>query len=112
VTSEGSFELRLDDLPEGGSVVRVDGELDLATAPDLEELLARVDLGERLVVDLSLCTVLDSSALRILISTITQARERGGEVSLVAPEPGIARVLEIASVNTMADVHPTLDAAI
>jgi anti-sigma B factor antagonist len=112
VKSDATFELTLEALPEGGSVLRVEGELDLATTPELEEMLEGVDLGERLVVDLSACTFLDSSALRVLIGAITEARERGGSVSLVAPEPGIARVLEIASVDTMAVVHPTLDAAL
>jgi anti-sigma B factor antagonist len=112
VTSDSTFELTLEELPEGGAVLRVEGELDLATTPDLEELLEGVDLGERLVIDLSECSFLDSSALRVLISTITQARNRGGTVSLVASEPRIARVLEIASVDSMAVVHPTLDAAL
>jgi anti-sigma B factor antagonist len=112
VTSDGIFELTLEELPEGGAVLRVKGELDLASTPDFEELLEGVDLGERLVVDLSECSFLDSSALRALISTITRARERGGTVSLVASEPGVARVLEIASVDSMAVVHPTLDAAL
>jgi anti-sigma B factor antagonist len=112
VTSDGTFELTLEALPEGGAVLSVEGELDLATTPELEGVLDGVDLGERLVVDLSACTFLDSSALRVLIAAITEARARGGSVSLVAPQPGIVRVLEIASVDTMASVHPTLDAAL
>ena len=109
---EGALELGLETLSEGGAVVHVDGELDLATAPELEKLLAGIDLGERLVIDLSPCTFLDSSAVRVLITTIRDAGERGGAVTLVAPDPGVARVLEIASVDTMTTVHPTLDAAL
>jgi anti-sigma B factor antagonist len=104
--------LGFETLSEGGAVVHVDGELDLATAPELEKLLADVNLGERLVIDLSPCTFLDSSAVRVLITTIRDADERGGAVTLVAPDPGVARVLEIASVDTMTTVHPTLDAAL
>ena len=102
----------LETLSEGGAVVHVDGELDLATVPELERLLANVDLGGRLVIDLTPCTFLDSSAVRVLIMTIRDAGERGGEVTLVAPDPGVARVLEIASVDSMTTVHPTLDAAL
>ncbi len=109
---DNSLELSLDALPDGGAVMRVDGELDLANASELEQTLSRANLGERLVIDLSLCTFLDSSALRILIATIKDAGEHGGTVSLVAPEPGIARVLEIASVDTMAAVVPSLDSAL
>jgi anti-anti-sigma factor len=112
VASEGGFGLRLEALEAGGSIVRVEGELDLATVPELEQLLPRVDPSQRLVFDLSGCTFLDSSALRVLISTIRTAGEQGGTVELVATEPGVARVLQIASVDTMVVVHRSLDAAL
>jgi anti-sigma B factor antagonist len=112
VAREGGVDLRLETLSEGRAVVHVDGELDLATVPELEKLLADLDLGERLVIDLSPCTFLDSSAIRVLVTTIRDADERGGTVTLVAPDPGVARVLEIASVDLMTTVHPTLDAAL
>jgi anti-sigma B factor antagonist len=112
VGRQGELELGLETLSEGGTVVHVDGELDLATAPELEKLLAGMDLGERLVIDLSPCTFLDSSAVRVLITTIKDAEKHGGEVTLVAPDPGVARVLEISSVDSMTTVHPTLDAAL
>jgi anti-anti-sigma factor len=112
VAREGGVELGLETLSEGGAVVHVDGELDLATVPELERMLAGLDLGERLVIDLSPCTFLDSSAIRVLINAIKDADERGGTVTLVAPDPGVARVLEIASVDSMTTVHPTLDAAL
>lgn len=112
VAREGGVALELETLSEGVAVVRVDGELDLATAPELEKMLEGVDLGERLVIDLSPCTFLDSSAVRVLITTITDADKRGGAVALVAPDPGVARVLEIASVDRLTTVHETLDAAL
>lgn len=99
-------------LPEGGTVVSVDGELDMATTPEFEEVVDGVDAGSRLVIDLSSCTFLDSSAVRVLVSVVRDAEETGGTVALVARDPGILRVLEIAAVNTMLPVHDTLDSAI
>lgn len=99
-------------LPKGGTVVSVDGELDMATTPEFEEVVDGVDAGSRLVIDLSSCTFLDSSAVRVLVSVVRDAEETGGTVALVARDPGILRVLEIAAVNTMLPVHDTLDSAI
>ena len=99
-------------LPEGGTVVRVDGELDMATTPEFEEVVDDVGAGSRLVIDLSKCTFLDSSAVRVLVSVARDAEETGGTVAVVAADPGILRVLEIAAVDRMLPVHATLDSAI
>lgn len=92
--------------------MRVDGELDLATKEQLEAAVDGADPSGRLVIDLSACTFLDSSAVRVLISAARSAREAGGNFSLVASNPGLLRVLEIAAVDTVVPVHPTLDGAL
>jgi len=102
----------LDTLPQGDLVVRVDGELDMATTPSFAETLARADPARRLVVDLTACTFLDSSAVRALTVRAQAATEVGGSMSLVASDDGILRTLEIAGTETLLPVHPTLEAAL
>ena len=97
---------------EGLVVVRVEGELDLATCAPFEDAVGETDPGQRLVIDLTQCTFLDSSAVRVLVTTIRASQESNGSVVLVASDPGILRVLEIAGVDRMASVHPSLDDAI
>jgi anti-anti-sigma factor len=110
VARAGELELTVDPRPEAGTtVVRVDGDLDLSTSPDLEDALAAADPAHRIVVDLSGCTFIDSSAVRVLVAT---SREDDGRVALVARDPGIRRVLEIAAVDTMLPVHETVEAAL
>lgn len=92
--------------------MHVVGELDMATAPGFENVVGGVQAGNRLVIDLSDCTFLDSSAVRVLVSIARGAEETGGSVAIVAPDPGILRVLEIAAVDTMLPVHQTLDSAL
>ena len=96
---------------DGVVVVRVEGELDLATCAAFEDAIGETDPGQRLVIDLTECTFLDSSAVRVLVTTIRAAQEAQGSVSLVATDRGILRVLEIAGVDTMVSVHPSLDDA-
>jgi len=94
------------------TVVRVDGELDLATCSELQQALERADLAGRIVVDLSGCTFLDSSALRVLVQQARAAETAGGAIALVTKDPGILRVLEIAKTETMLPVHETVDSAL
>lgn len=107
----GDLEVTVTPLEGGGSLVASVGELDLATVGELESTLGHVDLGCRCVIDLAGVTFLDSSALRVLVATIRAAADAGGTVELVAPEPGIARVLEIAAIDTLVTIHASLDDA-
>jgi len=83
----------------------------MATCPKLVEALERTDAGKRTVIDLSGCTFLDSSAVRVLVSTARAADSAGGDVVLVTTDPRILRVLEIASLDTMLPVHDTVESA-
>jgi anti-sigma B factor antagonist len=108
----GDLEVRLETMAEGASVIHVSGELDMATTPELEEVVDGADLGGAVVIDLSECGFLDSSAVRVLVGTARASEEAGGSLSIVASDPGILRVLEIAAVDTMLPVHQTLDSAL
>lgn len=112
VATGGDVGITTEALAAGGAVVRVDGELDMATTHRLEDAVEKADQGGRLVIDLTACTFLDSSAVRVLVSTARAAQAAGGSFSLVASDSGIVRVLEIAAVDTILPVHSTLDAAL
>ncbi len=112
MTRAGDLEIRVEALAQGGSIVRVEGELDLATTQHLEAAVEGAEPRSRLVIDLTACTFLDSSAVRVLLSKARSTQAAGGSISLVASNPGLLRVLEIAAVDTVLPVHSTLDAAL
>ena len=97
---------------EEAHVVRVRGEFDLATAPDFAGAVEGLDPSHRLVVDLSECTFLDSSALRALLVAARARTQTGGSAAVVAGPPGILRVLEIARVADAIPVVATVDEAL
>lgn len=82
-------------------VVRLLGELDMSTAPQLQqELLRLASDGARLVtVDLSELAFVDSTGLSVLITGLKQLRQQGGEMALRSPSPGTRRVLEITGLT-------------
>ena len=73
-----------------GTVVRVEGDVDLATAPALRSLLARTGRETAVLVDLSAVTFMDCSGL----SALLQARaHHAGRLALRAPPPSLRRIL-------------------
>ena len=78
------------------------GELDLATAPELEGLLnARVDDGREVVVDLRDLEFMDSSGIRVLVAAHTRAGRTGTRVFVVRPTPdsAVAKIVEVAGLD-------------
>jgi anti-sigma B factor antagonist len=109
VVTPGDFDVRAEPMPDGGMVLTVTGELDLATTPRLEDALLERPPGERLVIDLSACTFLDSSGVRVLATSANGIAAEGSRLELVVTDSGIARVLEITGIDTLIDVHSSLE---
>ena len=105
------FDVQTEMVPGGAVVLRVSGDLDLASVPRLEEALATVS-ADPTVIDLSTCTFLDSSGVRVLASAGRELSEAGRRFALVASNPGLLRVLEITGVDTMFAVHHSTESAL
>lgn len=112
MSETGELAIAIEEAPGGTSVVQVDGELDMATAGALETALQQVGAAKDTVLDLTACTFLDSSAVRVLVASARATEEAGGSLALVASSPAIVRVLEISAVDTMVPLHATLDDAL
>jgi anti-sigma B factor antagonist len=78
----------------GVRVLRLRGELDLATAEKLTDGLSGLQDSD-VVVDLSGLTFIDSSGISVLV----REYNRRGELVLSNPRPNIARVLRIAGIG-------------
>ena len=79
------------------------GELDLATAPELEDkVLGAVREGGRVVVlDLRELTFMDSTGVRTIVAAHQVAEETGNELRVVRPqrESAVSRVIEISGID-------------
>jgi anti-sigma B factor antagonist len=85
---------------DGGQLVRVDGELDIATAPDLEAVLLRPrPPGERVVLDLGALRFIDSTGLRVLLRARVAAREGRWELFVRNVPANVRRLFTIAGVQ-------------
>lgn len=99
------------DTRDDAAVIHVVGELDLSTVDAFDAELERSFAAGRVVVVLSECTFIDSSALQSLVRALRAVRDKGGEIALVAPSQPARRVLEVAGLDRLMPVFETLDGA-
>ena len=90
------------------TVVVPTGELDIATAPALDQELEQAfgSHTARVVLDLRELEFIDSSGLRTLLIARRRADATGAQFSLVAGDRALERTLEIAGVREIFDWTP------
>lgn len=88
----------------GGAVtVTLRGELDLGSIGGLQERLTAIERGEpeRIVLDLSGLSFIDSSGLRMLLLADGRARERGRELVLTSSTDAVQRMFEMTGARDL-----------
>lgn len=94
-----------------GTVVAVTGELDVFTAPVLEqELQACIESGKAdIVVDLTGVDFLDSTGLGVMVKALKWAREAGGGLRVVATEERITKVFTITGLDEVMQLSGSVE---
>ena len=95
------------------TVVRVGGELDMDTGPQLHDFLQKVADGgaRRVVLDFTDVTFMDSSGLGVLIVWYKELAGLGGRLCVAAVREPVAYVLRVAAVDQLLGVYDSVDAA-
>jgi anti-sigma B factor antagonist len=96
-------------------IVRVVGEVDLATAPTLRERLGEIPAEtETVIIDMSEVSFLDSTGLSVLVASWKRFGEADEHRNfrLVVNRPAIQRVLDVTGLTQVFGVFPTLEEAI
>jgi anti-sigma B factor antagonist len=89
-------------------VVTIRGEVDLATAPELESCLHRAfgETPEGVVLNLEGLTFIDSSGLRVLVALAKDARSRDASLTLTNVPRHAQRVLDLTGLSEWFDRGP------
>ncbi|MGH2629842.1 MAG: STAS domain-containing protein [Actinomycetota bacterium] len=87
----------------GWTVVRIAGELDLATSAALRSALESGFARDtpRLAVDLTEVTFMDSSSLGVLVAYLKRAREQAGDLMLVGVQGSPAKVISLTGLDAV-----------
>lgn len=83
---------------ESGALVRLEGEVDMATAKQLDIALRELP-RLRVTVDLSGLTFMDSSGLNALVRAHREFAAEGGELSLEGARQNIRKVFEVSGLT-------------
>jgi anti-anti-sigma factor len=97
---------------DGGTVLRLGGELDLYNADELREALTRAIMAgsTRIVVDLTQVEFLDSTALGVLIEARSKLGRDG--LRLAGAQIETRRTLQVSGLDRHLAVHDTVDEAL
>lgn len=83
--------------------IRLSGELDLATADDVQRELERVEATEAdsIVIDLSELTFMDSTGVRLLVTAHARARADSNRLTLLRGGRAVQRILQLSGVEAL-----------
>jgi anti-sigma B factor antagonist len=94
----------------GWTILAVDGEIDIATAPVLDEAIEQAvsDGCEKIAIDLTSVSFMDSTGLRTLIVAHRSLEGTEGRLVVIPGSGPIRRLLEVAGVVDTLDVVPSV----
>jgi anti-sigma B factor antagonist len=95
-------------------ILAVRGEIDVYTAPAFKQaVVSLVTNGARhLIIDMNDVTYMDSSGFGTLLGATKRLRPEGGALHLVGARPTVERMLHLTRLDTVIEMHPTLDQAL
>ena len=95
-------------------MITVSGEIDLFTAPEFKQSLSvPIEDGiERIIVDLSDTTFIDSSSLGVLIGAQRRLKLDGGQLAVVCDNDSIMKTFKITGLDSVFTLVTSLDDAL
>jgi anti-sigma B factor antagonist len=101
-------------LPDAPNVLPLEGEIDLHVSPRVAAALGAMieQKPERLVVDLSAVSYIDSSGLAVLIEGMQNVEAYGGRFLLAGLQEKVRPIFEMARLDQVFMIFPHVDAAL
>ncbi|WP_433499239.1 STAS domain-containing protein [Sphaerimonospora sp. CA-214678] len=108
------MDLKLDHHSEDNlTIVDVEGEIDVYTAPRLRELL--IDLVNKgnfhLLVNMEKVDFLDSTGLGVLVGGLKRVRAHDGSLELVCTQERILKIFRITGLTKVFGIYSSVDEA-
>jgi anti-sigma B factor antagonist len=113
VAAAVEFGIIRHELDDRTSLISVEGELDLSSAPQLKwTLYDSLEAGHnQLILDLSLSTFMDSTALGVLIG-VNRSLEVGGRMAIAGARTDVLHIFELSGMDSAFAIFATLGEAL
>jgi anti-anti-sigma factor len=110
----GLFEIDVSSAEGGVKLIALRGELDFDDAPRLGRVLGelRAEGEQKLVIDISELTFIDSSGISVLVKAAKAAAAEDAAFVVAAPTPNVQRVFDIVNLSELVVVEPGLESAL
>lgn len=106
------FQIREDELAPDGREIHVEGELDLASADQLQEALDRAAEGcSGIVIGLEGCEFIDSTGIAVIVRGRRTMEAGGGRLAAHGASGGVLRILEMTGLMNNGLVFETAEQA-
>jgi anti-sigma B factor antagonist len=107
------FNVTEKDLRPGCRDIQIQGELDLAVAGELDEVLTKA-VGEctRVLVGLERCAFIDSSGIAVILRAHNRMAEEGNRLAVYAPTDQVLRVLSMTGLTSNGLVFDSVEEAL
>jgi len=97
-------------------MVSLEGEVDMSSSGKVWDIISPFLEGKKpkakaAVVDLSKVTYMDSSGIATLVRAWQTTKKNGGKLRLAALSAPVQDVFELAHVNTIFEIFPTIEKA-
>lgn len=107
------FNVREQDLQPGCRDIQIEGELDLAVAGQLDEVLtAAAESCERVLVGLEKCAFIDSSGIAVILRAHHRMEEDGRRLAVYAPTDQVLRILSMTGLTANGLVFDSAEEAL
>jgi anti-sigma B factor antagonist len=94
-------------------VITLSGDVDLESSPRARTVLLEcVGQKRTVLVEMSGIAYIDSSGVASLVEAFQSARKAGSRFALVAVSDAALRVLQLARLDRIFSIHPSLDDAL
>jgi anti-sigma B factor antagonist len=112
--AEPRFRIHQRPVDDRTTIVAVEGEIHVSTAPEFSAMLSATVEGGRtsLVLDLTGVMFIDSTGLSVLLNALRQVTHAGGQMAVVCSNPTVLRLFEITRLDTTFDIHAELEPAL
>jgi anti-sigma B factor antagonist len=95
---------------EGLQILEIEGDVDLASSPELREILHDLarEKPSALALDFSRVSYIDSSGLATIVEYVRKAQSYDGKLAVIGANERVRTVFELVRLDEFLPLHPSL----